>query len=137
MPETVKDRITNILGQIESLDLKMGEPPTKLRRSDRELAVIKDDFLKKLFLLGMLERREESRTRSDAGYESDDDSQLELTRRTAEHESLADALMALFWHLVRAQYELWEVGSIGVRKGWVVVQSECENPLAHLQRFGW
>jgi hypothetical protein len=48
---TTKALLLEVIGEIEQTDSGMFKPPSKMKKTDRQIGLIEDEFLKKAFVL--------------------------------------------------------------------------------------
>ena len=113
---------------------KFLEPDANLRRSDKKIAVMDDD-LKRLWTLWQFYEKVAAKCAFDIKYEPGVNVE-ELSVRGMEFQTKAQVLREIFWIAVKDKFGLWYVPSIGVRKGFVIVETEeHEGPGNFLRRL--
>jgi hypothetical protein len=114
--------VKELFGQVD-----LADPTGSLPLSDKEenevvIGKIDDDYLKKLYLVGMIHRREQERNEVEVKYERDPVARKTLEDSVVRSGYQANVLMNTFWFGVRAVYDLWQEQGIGVRGDWNLVR---------------
>jgi len=133
---TAREFITQLLAEVDETDPEMLPPPTPKQKGDKVLALITDDFLKKLMCLSNFYRREGGRLKVDLEASGEN---VKKNPTFSQHRQKHDTLMEMFWYGLRSQIGIWDQG-IGIRKGWEVVNCDDEEdnalPAALRKLFG-
>lgn len=99
------------------------EPDMNMEKGDHIVGDMSDD-LKKLYTLWRQFSYRADELKLQLRYGRQNVGKAEV----AEISTKAEALRALFWIAVADEFELWDRGNTGVRKGYKVVWSEEQRP---------
>jgi len=136
MDETKVDEskalLLEVLGEIDQADGEMFKPPNKMCKHDKEIGIISDKYLKKLFALTAYYGREAAKLKASMSFEPDNE---ELKIEFHQMDAKEDLLREMFWFAVRTKYNLWKYDSVGVRQGWAVVQDNHSDDKGDLPPF--
>lgn len=123
--------------QIELQDItsdKFLEPGADYGEGDKKVGVM-DDGLKRLWTLWQSYKKVAAKCAFDIRYEPGANIE-ELSAREYEFQTKSEVLREIFWIAVKDKFGLWHALSIGVRKGFIIVESEKhEGPDDFLRRL--
>lgn len=109
------------------------EPPYELEKSDHEVGVMTED-LKKLFTLWNNTMHSTITLKAELQF-GNVANEKESSMKLDELVMRVDVLQRIFWFCVRAEYELWDKDSVGVRRGFVVVWGDRDPNDSPFRRF--
>jgi len=113
---------------------KFLEPDADNMEGDKRVAEM-DDELKRLWTLGQSYLKVAAKCAFDMKYEPGVNTK-ELSARRDEFHAKSEVLREIFWIAVKDKFGLWYAPSIGVRKGFIIVESaEREGPDSFLRRL--
>jgi hypothetical protein len=115
--------LEGLIQEISQTDPAMFNPTHAPEKGQKLIAVVDDEFSKKVFSLAMFYRREARRLQVDmevAGVDIHGDSQFQMFK------SKSDLLLELLWVLLRSRYNHWHTG-IGIRQGWEMVSLPADD----------
>ena len=115
--------LEDLLAEIDNCDPELLPPPNPVDKGEKQVGILEDEYIRKVFSLNNFYLREGKRLQIDLECSGEDlKSHGELHMIKQKYETLLE----MFWYLLRAQFDLWK-GDIGIRKGWVVVQKQSED----------
>ncbi|GAI58447.1 unnamed protein product [marine sediment metagenome] len=113
---------------------KFLEPGADNMKGDREVGEMDDD-LKRLWTLWQFYQKVAAKCTFDIKYEPGANIK-ELSVKKTEFQAKAEVLRDIFWIAVKDKFGLWYAPSIGVRKGFIVVEmEEHEGPDSFFRRL--
>jgi hypothetical protein len=121
---TAREILDQVLKDVENFDPEMFPPFAKLEKGEQVIAIVEDDFLRKVFSAACFYMREGKRLQVD--LESAGEVALhspEMQRLKHKH----DLLMSLFWFALRTQNNTFGV-NVGIRKDWQFVSIPKKSP---------
>lgn len=130
--------VEQLFDEVNMAEPDMFKPQTDLHEGDVELGKIEDKFMRQLYSLAQLHRRDEQLARAEAQFVDREDNEAvdKVIQIITSNDDAADVLMALFWYCIRQHFQHWS-GGLGVRKGWVAVQpAPPKHPLIELLEGG-
>lgn len=123
--------LDEIMREVDSVDPTMMAPLEERRPNEKVICTVTDPTLRKLFILGLIYRRDQKRAEVDFQYEKNQ-SAMQLQIRSFDRAHLC---FALFWAAVHETFDIWKLESIGLRSDWTIVEvPSFPNPL--LKLFG-
>lgn len=130
--------LEQLLDEVNMAEPDMFKPQHELHAGDTELGKIEDRFMRQLYNLAQLHRRDERLARAEAQFvdHEDDEAVNKVIQIITSNDEAADVLMAIFWYCVRNHFQHW-CGGLGVRKGWIAVEpAPPKHPLIELLQGG-
>lgn len=135
MPDETKPKIqiplviAEIISEINNSDPEAFPPQDEKQPNEQLIGTLHDEFAKKTWSTLSFYRREAAHSAVDSKFDSN---QVNQANRLMQK---SDLLNELFWWVVRNKHEFSSAHSIGVRKGWIIVESAPVNPLDQLRGF--
>lgn len=100
----------------------------KVLPKETELGVVHDPFLRRLWTTMHTTKTKFMELQSKAETETDEAKAKEFNTEADKIRSLAEFMRELFWIEIKVQFNAWHYSSIGIRKGWMLVDSTKTDP---------
>lgn len=116
---TTRQILDHFLKEAEQFDPEMFIPYEPVKKNEKVVGIVTDEFARRLHSAASFYRREGRRLQVDmeeAGIEALHSPEMQLLR--SKHE----VLMETFWYVTRVQFDLWG-SNVGIRKDWQFVQT--------------
>lgn len=118
--------VRNLVDEIAMADPQMMQPKRPIAEGEKLQATVEDEFMQKVFSLGMTYSRERDMHQLEFGYAAEDDRQ-QLMRAAWVAGDKAKILFDLFWSYIRESADLCSNVSLGLRENWQVVTFQQDD----------
>ena len=126
--------ITDLLAEVDGFDEQAFLPPYEIEKGDKKLGEI-SLWLRKMYALMRFYARECKRQQVEIEFDptakKDHSGCIAYSRMKYKH----DVLNEMFWACLRDEMNAWHEASVGVRTGWIAVESKEEPQKAKFKEF--
>lgn len=118
---------SELIGQVEAMDPSTFPPRGSVENGDTKIGELRDPFVKRLHALWQYYAEEAALLKVRLLRREDDEQLFAEWNRAHTYE---DALREMFWLGVRQECNIWNAKAIGVRKSWIVVETDPKQTVA-------